>query len=77
MLRNFPLRVSVPTSCNSANITDIFLYSHIIKKESRRLDSLVTSLSELDDGDGRHVVAVLGLALGELQLDAARLTQSD
>lgn len=47
------------------------------KRESRRLDSLVTSLSELDDGDGRHVVAVLGLALGELQLDAARLAQSD
>ena len=47
------------------------------KRESRRLDSLVTSLSELDDGDGRHVVAVLGLALGELQLDAARLTKSD
>ena len=47
------------------------------KRESRRLDSLVTSLSGLDDGDGRHVVAVLGLALGELQLDAARLTQSD
>lgn len=41
------------------------------------MDSLVTSLSELDDGDGRHVVAVLGLALGELQLDAARLAQSD
>ena len=47
------------------------------KRESRRLDSLITSLSGLDDGDGRHVVAVLGLALGELQLDAARLTQSD
>ena len=47
------------------------------KRESRRLDSLVTSLSGLDDGDGRHVVAVLGLALGELQLDAARLAQSD
>lgn len=47
------------------------------KRESRRLDSLVTSLSGLDDGDGRHVVAVLGLALGELQLDAAGLTQSD
>lgn len=47
------------------------------KRESRRLDSLVTSLSGLDDGDGRHVVAVLGLALGELQLDAARLTKSD
>ena len=47
------------------------------KRESRRLDSLITSLSGLDDGDGRHVVAVLGLALGELQLDAARLAQSD
>lgn len=47
------------------------------KRESRRLDSLVTSLSGLDDGDGRHVVAVLGLALGELQLDAAGLAQSD
>lgn len=47
------------------------------KRESRRLDSLVTSLSGLDDGDGRHVVTVLGLALGELQLDAARLAQSD
>ena len=47
------------------------------KRESRRLDSLVTSLSGLDDGDGRHVVAVLGLALGELQLYASRLTQSD
>lgn len=47
------------------------------KRESRRLDSLVTSLSRLDDGDGRHVIAVLGLALGELQLDAARLAQSD
>ncbi len=47
------------------------------KRESRRLDSLVTSLSGLDDGDGRHVVAVLGLALGELQLDAARLAQGD
>ena len=47
------------------------------KRESRRLDSLVTSLSKLDDGDGRHVVAVLGLALGELQLDAASLGQSN
>ena len=47
------------------------------KRGSRRLDSLVTSLSGLDDGDGRHVVAVLGLALGELQLDAARLAQGD
>lgn len=47
------------------------------KRESRRLDSLVTSLSGLDDGDGRHVVTVLGLALGELQLDAARLAQSN
>ena len=46
------------------------------KRESRRLDSLVTSLSGLDDGDGRHVVAVLGLALGELQLDAASFSQS-
>ena len=47
------------------------------KRESRRLDSLVTSLSGLDDGDGRHVIAVLGLALGEFQLDAAGLAQSD
>ena len=47
------------------------------KRESRRLDSLVTSLSGLDDGDGRHVITVLGLALGELQLDAARLAKSD
>lgn len=47
------------------------------KRESRRLDSLVTSLPGLDDGDGRHVVAVLGLALCELQLNAARLAQSD
>ena len=45
------------------------------KRESRRLDSLVTSLSGLDDGDGRHVVAVLGLALGELQLNAASIGQ--
>ena len=47
------------------------------KRESRRLDSLVTSLSGLDDGDGRHVITVLGLALGELQLNAARLAKSD
>lgn len=47
------------------------------KRESRRLDSLLTSLSDLDDGDGRHVVAILGLAQGELQLDTAGLVQRD
>ena len=47
------------------------------KRESRRLDSLVTSLSDLDDGDGRHVVSILGLAQGELQLDSTGLVQRD
>lgn len=47
------------------------------KRESRRLDSLLTSLSDLDDGDGRHVVATLGLAQGELQLDTSGLVQRD
>lgn len=38
---------------------------------------LVTSLSRLDNGDGGNVVPVLGLALGELQLDTASLTQGN
>lgn len=71
------MRYPLSTSCICTNFTDTLTNFHIVKGSPGVWTPLLTSLSYLDDGDGRHIVPILSLAQGELQLDAAGLAQSN